>query len=183
MKKRKRFDKINSIINLFLLIVVFSVIAGFTIPKKLEKKVRKQINNTFNITDYTLKNVIISTKTITKVITNTNFYTINKDKLIGYAILDKANSKITNFDYLVLLNTKLEIVNIKILIYRESHGGEISSKRWLRQFFGLGINNHAKLQDNIDGISGATISVRSMTTEIDLILKDLKLLVKNNEIK
>ena len=152
---------------------------NFSFPKRLEKKIRKSILKTFNITDYQLNIINISTKTSTKVINSTNFYSIkNEAEILGYALVDKAASKAYDFDYMVLLNSELEIININILIYREEHGNEISSKRWLKQFFGLGTKDEAILQKNIDGISGATISVRSMTTEINTVLADLTILEK-----
>ncbi len=164
---------------LFILGITFAL-SSFTIPKKLEKKVKKQITQTFKVEEYVLNAMDIPKENSIKIITNTNFNKIiTNHKLIGYALIDKAKSKSYDFDYLVLLNPKLEIVNIKILIYREEHGNEISSKRWLKQFFKLSFNDNAILQDNIDGISGATISVRSMTTEMNILLQDLKILFKN----
>ena len=53
-----------------------------------------------------------------------------------------------------------------ILVYREAYGGEISSKRWLKQFIGKGSKDAMILNDDISGISGATISCRSATTGI-----------------
>lgn len=173
--------RINKGFFFFFIIGLSLLFLNFSIPKKLEKKVRKSIEKTFKTTNYQLNIVDILTNTSTKIINSKNFYSINSsDKILGYALIDKAASKAYDFDYLVLLNPKLEIININILIYREEHGNEISSKRWLKQFFGLGTNDEAILQKNIDGISGATISVRSMTTEINNVLTDLTILEKKN---
>lgn len=167
----------------FLFIIGLSLtFLNLSIPKKLEKKVHKSIVKTFKIEQFQLNNIEILTKDPSiKIINSNNFYSIKSNaKILGYALVDKAKSKSYNFDYLVLLNSALEIININILIYREEHGNEISSKRWLKQFFGLGTNDHAVLQKNIDGISGATISVRSMTTEMNNLLADLNILEKKN---
>lgn len=178
--KKNRFNYLDKGFFMFFYVGITFVLLGFTIPKNLEKKIKKQINQTFNVEEYQLNIVDIPTNTTTKSINTTNFnIIINNNAVLGYALIDKAKSKAYDFDYLVLLNPKLEIVNIKILIYREEHGNEISSRRWLKQFFGLKVNDRAILQENIDGISGATISVRSMTTEMDLLLQDLTVLINN----
>ncbi|MEE9349511.1 MAG: FMN-binding protein [Flavobacteriaceae bacterium] len=167
------FIIINKGFFIFLITLTSFVFLSFTLPKNVSKKVTKSIKKTFNVTNFTLKTIDLDVDT--NVINSNNFCSIHKeDEIIGYALIDKAASKMLDFDYLVLLNPELEIVTIKILIYREEHGNEISSKRWLKQFFGLKINDRAILNKNIDGISGATISVRSMTKKIDDLLIDLK---------
>ena len=55
-----------------------------------------------------------------------------------------------------------KISDAKVLVYRESHGDEVRHNFFLNQFFGLGLNSDRGLNGNIDGISGATLSVRSM---------------------
>ena len=62
------------------------------------------------------------------------------------------------------------------MVYREDYGGEIGSKRWLKQFIGKTQNDELKYQDNIVAISGATISVRSMTSAVNDLLHSLKIL-------
>ncbi|MBL4724419.1 MAG: FMN-binding protein, partial [Lutibacter sp.] len=68
------------------------------------------------------------------------------------------------------------VSKIKILVYREDHGGEIGSKRWLKQFIGKTSSNNLKYQKNIAAISGATISAKSMTHEVNKLLKTIGIL-------
>ncbi len=49
----------------------------------------------------------------------------------------------------------------EVLVYRESRGGEIQYTRFLDQFRGLS-RKQRRLSQDIDNISGATLSVRSM---------------------
>ena len=84
------------------------------------------------------------------------------------------------FDYLVLLDKDLVVLKTKILVYREDYGGEIGSKRWLKQFIGKTQNDELKYGDNIVGISGATISVQVMTNAMNNLLRSLKLLHDKN---
>lgn len=50
----------------------------------------------------------------------------------------------------------------KVLVYRESRGGEIRYPAFLRQYEGVGLMDDERLDRGIDGISGATLSVRAM---------------------
>ena len=56
---------------------------------------------------------------------------------------------------------------------REDHGGEISSKRWLKQFFGFEKNQNIIYRKDIAGISGATISATSLTNSVNKVLKTM----------
>lgn len=58
-----------------------------------------------------------------------------------------------------------KIVDVEILAYRESRGGEIQYPFFRQQFYGLGLqteNDSPELSGSIDGITGATLSVRAM---------------------
>jgi len=67
-------------------------------------------------------------------------------------------------------------------VYREDRGGEIGSKRWLRQFIGKSKGEFLKYQKDIAAISGATISVKSMTTEVNKILKTVGILYTKKQL-
>lgn len=54
------------------------------------------------------------------------------------------------------------ISEIKVLIYRESHGWEVSRPFFTRQFIGAKLAG-GRLERDIDGIVGATLSVRALT--------------------
>lgn len=56
-----------------------------------------------------------------------------------------------------------KIDNIKVLTFRESRGSEIRHDFFTRQFRQLFLTENQQLNHQIDGISGATLSVRAMT--------------------
>ena len=84
------------------------------------------------------------------------------------------------FDYLILLDTDLIIKKAKVLVYREDYGGEIGSRRWLKQFIGKSSSENLKYEKEIIAISGATISARAMTVAINTFLKNTTILKENN---
>lgn len=56
-----------------------------------------------------------------------------------------------------------EIERIKVLIYRESRGHEVQYAFFTEQFRGATLETDRQLDRPIDGISGATLSVRALT--------------------
>lgn len=173
----KRFTYLTSL----LFICIF---CSFSLPKNIQKKVEKQISKTFAVKDFTIEPIHIidsvNTKLKKKISTDQLFKIVKGDQeLIGYAYVDKAPSKTDEFDYLILLNKELIIAKTKVLIYREDYGGEIGSKRWLKQFIGLKSKEKVTYEKDIIPISGATISAYAMTAAVNTFLKDLGTLIDN----
>jgi Na+-translocating ferredoxin:NAD+ oxidoreductase RnfG subunit len=153
---------------------------SFGLPKNIHKKVYKEIKKTFNIEQFNLSSVkvpsdLVSTLPV-KFEENNLFEITDNNERLGFAYVSKAPSKTDDFDYLVLFDSDLIIVKSKVLIYREDYGGEIGSKRWLKQFIGKTQNDKLRYGDNIAAISGATISVRSMTMAVNNLLASIKIL-------
>ena len=61
-----------------------------------------------------------------------------------------------------LIVKKNKLQRLKVLIFRESRGGEIRHNFFTNQFKKIGITSENKLDKNIDGISGATLSVTAL---------------------
>ena len=146
----------------------------------LGKRVDREIEDEFQVSSFEHKGVHIEKELQEKLpseISEENFFRLkNGEKVLGYAFLDKAPSKTAEFDYLVILNKDLSIARAKVMVYREEYGGEIGSKRWLRQF--VGKSKPSEL-NHIAAISGATISVRSMKMAVTDLLKSIEILKEN----
>ncbi|MCW8929838.1 MAG: FMN-binding protein [Gammaproteobacteria bacterium] len=61
---------------------------------------------------------------------------------------------------LVINNNQLN--QIKVLAFRESRGWEVKEPFFLEQFFQVKLTSELQLNRTIDGISGATLSVRAL---------------------
>ena len=61
---------------------------------------------------------------------------------------------------LVVNNNSLE--SIRVLAFRESRGWEVRYPFFTKQFTGIGLTANKELDRHIDGISGATLSVRAL---------------------
>ncbi|WP_117879286.1 FMN-binding protein [Aureibaculum luteum] len=169
---------------LFFLSIVSISAHAFQLPKNIQKKVEKEVKLAFDIESFTMEFIKVSkeinVQLVTKITKNNFTKILKKEVVIGYLFADKAPSKTDQFDYLVLFDKDLNIIKSKVLIYREDYGGEISSKRWLRQFEGKNSKDQLKYEEDIIAISGATISAKSMTIAINNLLKTVNLLQENN---
>jgi Na+-translocating ferredoxin:NAD+ oxidoreductase RnfG subunit len=70
------------------------------------------------------------------------------------------------FDYFILFDKKKSVRMVKVFNYQATHGQEITSRGWLRQFRGHRENDKLVVDKTIDSISGATISVYAITADI-----------------
>ena len=154
------------------------------IPDNYLKKIDKEILSIFEIEAYQREPVLLDESVLSEMdasFDSSNFFNVIKDEThLGYFYFGTAPSKADEFDYVVVFDNELIIKKIKILAYREDYGGEISSKRWLRQFKGSDKFSELKYGYDIKGISGATISAKAMTKAVNDLLKNLSKLPDHN---
>ena len=108
---------------------------------------------------------------------------VQNDSITGYAVIDNVKGKAMPITFIVLFNTDGIILQSDVLKYREAYGGEISHPRWLSQFIGYNGSSAYKVGEDIDGISGATISVRAMNSGIQklaLLFDEIKVELGND---
>lgn len=81
----------------------------------------------------------------------------------GWAFVDNVKGKSRPITYLMCFDRAGSILDIEILEYRESHGGEVASEMFRAQFRGKSDADKLQVGRGIRNISGATISSRSVT--------------------
>ncbi len=89
-----------------------------------------------------------------------------KGKVKGYGFLDNVYGKAMPITFLVIFDPKGNIISSSIVKYREQYGGEVADKDWNKQFKGKNSGSDYTVGKSIDAISGATISVNSVTKGI-----------------
>jgi Na+-translocating ferredoxin:NAD+ oxidoreductase RnfG subunit len=82
---------------------------------------------------------------------------------LGYVVADDVVGKYELIGYAVGLGQDGNVRQVEILSYRESHGHEIRSAAWRRQFAGKGVSAPLRLGEDIANISGATLSCQHVT--------------------
>lgn len=166
------------------ILVLLSICVVQDMPKTLKKRIDKTLKGHFDTELVQMEPIIIpedlSNKLPESFLTERLFRLINDDNELGYAYVGKAPSLSEYFDFMVIFNRDLMVVHSKVLIYREDYGGEIGSKRWLRQFEGASPGQAFIINHDIMAISGATISVNAMTLAINELLDCFKTLSENN---
>ncbi len=81
----------------------------------------------------------------------------------GYAFIDDQMGQHKPITFAVKLSPGGVVLREEVLVYRETHGDEIHSRRFGRQFEGKTIDDPLRPGKDIDTISGATISSRAIT--------------------
>jgi len=153
----------------FFFVLVFISFQLAAQSPRLLKKATKLIEKTYVVDDIQLEYKEFQSKTVVG-----NFYKIfNSGQLLGFAFIGTAPSKTDTFEYLVVFDQNLIIKKVNVLVYREDYGGEIGSNRWLKQFVGKARTTELVVGKNIAAISGATISVYSMTNAVNQLLYEM----------
>lgn len=144
------------------------------VPKTLQRELVK-INLTIDsakqiegITDYNLKG---SYYQITNQTDSLYYYVgrVNSCRANGCAAGISANSSevYEYFDYYILFDTKGVVKTVKVYNYQATHGMEITIKGWLKQFLGYFGEKELIVGKDVDAISGATISVFAITSDLE----------------
>lgn len=71
------------------------------------------------------------------------------------------------FEYYILFDTTAAIQQVKVFNYQATHGQEVSSKGWLKQFIGYDGSAPLKVNKDVDAIAGATISTYAITEDVN----------------
>lgn len=177
MAKLSIFSKSMAAGLVALLFVSFSTVK---IPEKLQSKIDAAVKEAYQINAFSMEEIEIPASIDIKTkaeLGEENLYRLtSKGALLGYLYLGEAPSMKNVFDYIVMFDKDLSIKKSKVLIYREDFGRQIGSQRWLKQFIGLTPQDEVVYGKNVDAISGATISAKSMTNEVKDLLHGIKIL-------
>lgn len=85
---------------------------------------------------------------------------------LGYALVTEERGKYRPITMLIGVDTALRVAGVQILVYREPRGGEVSREYFLRQYRGKSTGDPIRLNRDIINISGATISVQSVSAAV-----------------
>lgn len=97
----------------------------------------------------------------------------------GWFIVDEVVGKHEMITYAVGINPDGSIKQLEILEYRESYGFEVSEASWRQQFVGKKVASPLKLNQDIQNISGATLSSKHLTDGVKRLMVMHDLALKN----
>jgi hypothetical protein len=87
-------------------------------------------------------------------------------RFLGYALVTEERGKYRPITFLVGVTPELRVKDTAVMVYREDRGGEVRSRRFLRQYRGKSLHDPIRTDRDIVNISGATISVRSINAGV-----------------
>ncbi len=119
----------------------------FSIPKKIKSEIQNTVKQSF------FREKVY-------------YWEIKKNNELCFVIMDNVIGKSMPITFLSIFDSNGKILNSSIIKYREGYGGEVGGKTWLSQFDGMTKDSLYNYPKHISGISGATISVKSVTKGI-----------------
>jgi len=156
----------------------FTQYSDFFFPPYLQKKIKKQISKTFDTDEFDMTAIAADSNSYAH-----DFFEIKSpaNEIIGYGIVTLTNgckiggcdaiqhadnAEYEQFYFSTLYRLNGEIAKVKVVEYTSERGYEITAKSWLKQFIGKR-GGELRVDKEIDGISGATVSVNSIVNEIN----------------
>jgi hypothetical protein len=91
-------------------------------------------------------------------------------QLDGYAMIHNTVGKHKPMTYMVGVDPEGQVTHVELMVFRESRGSEIRKKRFNYQYEGKTVLDPVRINKDIINISGATMSVRSMSAGVKRVL-------------
>jgi Na+-translocating ferredoxin:NAD+ oxidoreductase RnfG subunit len=107
----------------------------------------------------------------------THYFGLNEaGQPVGAMVIGNEIGRSYPITFMVVLNTDGTVKDVEIMVYREPHGWEVRFESFMSQFFGRGASDPF---DNINNITGATLSVRSMTRGVRKAVAEFQVIYKD----
>jgi hypothetical protein len=88
----------------------------------------------------------------------------------GYALIQNTIGKHKHMTYMVGVDPTGACTNVELLVFREAKGSEVRTKRFNVQYEGKTVHDPVRINKDIINISGATMSVRSLSAGVKRVL-------------
>jgi Na+-translocating ferredoxin:NAD+ oxidoreductase RnfG subunit len=100
-------------------------------------------------------------------------------QLLGHFVLNEVIGKHEFITYAVGILPDGSVTAVEIMDYRENIGWQVKEITWRNQFTGKKINDYLEVGENINNISGATLSCKHVTEGVRRLLTIYELKIKN----
>jgi len=173
MKNRMR--KLPGLILISLGLSLTCLSANASLSEKVQNRMDKELKKQLGSAMFKRETITIENNELSFDIESDRLYKLSIENSVkGYVLVDEAMGRYHSFKFMVFVNPELEVQAVYVLQYDEDYGSEITSKKWLEQFKGFNPQNEIIYKQNIDAISGATISSKSITIGIKEALQKFK---------
>lgn len=178
-----------------LLLSLITLVSLGNPDKDTNKKLHRAIEKEYKVEDFRLDKFDIPLSIAKNFGDSDKFFKIKTSvSIIGYTYTGRVysyrtgNRKLSScnngeelqeyFHYIIMYSHDLTIKKVKILKYNATYGQEICSKLWLKRFTKNNIQKKIKVNEDIDVISGATISSHALIKDINKVNSTLAKLLK-----
>ncbi len=160
-----------------MLLISFSDTGQVRVPFN---KIVKTINKKIDTQGFLLQPV----EGVIEPYSQSKIFTIQTDTLIsGYVYVNRVNScraggcsitpddqamEFEYFDYFLVTDSTGHVLSVKVFNYQATHGHQVMSKGWLKQFVGYNGNRTLNYGKDIQAISGATVSAHTLINDIEI---------------
>lgn len=86
-----------------------------------------------------------------------------KDETTSYALIDNEIGKHRPITYIVGITPAGIVSGVEIMVYRETHGGQIRRRTFLEQYRGRSSSDSFQVGREIENITGATLSAKAIS--------------------
>lgn len=100
------------------------------------------------------------------------------ESVVGTFWVDQVIGKHEFITYAVGLNADGSVKQVEIMDYRETYGYQVREAGWRKQFVGKKSSDRVKLGQDVQNISGATLSCRNITDGVKRILATHEIILK-----
>lgn len=97
----------------------------------------------------------------------TIFVAKSADRIDGYALFDEQVGQHEPISFATFFDSSGAITRVEVVSYREPFGDGIRAERFRKQFVGRTAKSRFRAGDDVDTISGATISSRSACVAVE----------------
>jgi Na+-translocating ferredoxin:NAD+ oxidoreductase RnfG subunit len=102
-------------------------------------------------------------------------------KQIGYAVIVNEIGKHRAFTFIVGVDLEGKVKEVSIMVYRESRGGEVRNKRFLKQYRKKRLKDSLMPYRGIQNITGATLSVYAVSRGVKKALSLVQIVYLDNK--
>jgi FAD:protein FMN transferase len=88
------------------------------------------------------------------------------NRFLGYALETEERGKYRPITMMIGVTPSFAVQDAAVMTYRESRGSEVRQERFRRQYRGKTLDDPIRVNQDIINISGATISVQSMSAGV-----------------
>ena len=99
-----------------------------------------------------------------------------KGQDLGVAMVTEEKGRFKPITFIVKVGADGRVENVLLMVYRESRGDGVKRQRFLKQFRKKDVDSGMRLNRDIIGVSGATLSSRALSAGVKRVLATLDVL-------